>query len=140
MGSQVSISVISLASFPGSWAGEEERESGTHCSHMHQGPMVTCILLQCMVAISEAHREGSCPRMPDIMNPLPIIMHSLPIILGYHAPPAYYPRISCNPFFFEFSFKTLSPILSVVFVLCFLSYCLSWAQAMMCAALARYSS
>ena len=51
------------------------------------------------------------------------------------------PPIRC--LFFEFSFKTLSPILRVVFVLCFLSYycfCLSWAWAMLCAALAWYSS
>ena len=36
-----------LASFPGSGAGEEEREPGTHCSCMRQVPMVTCILLHC---------------------------------------------------------------------------------------------
>ena len=35
-----------LASFPGSRAGEEEREPGTHCSHMRQVPLVTCILLR----------------------------------------------------------------------------------------------
>ena len=35
-----------LASFPGSCAGEEEREPGTHCSRMHQVPLVTCILLR----------------------------------------------------------------------------------------------
>ena len=34
-----------LASFPASRAGEEEREPGTHCSHMCQVPLVTCILL-----------------------------------------------------------------------------------------------
>ena len=34
-----------IASFPGSCAGEEEREPGTHCSRMHQVPLVTCILL-----------------------------------------------------------------------------------------------
>ena len=33
--------------FPGSGvgAGEEKREPGTHCSRMHQVPLVTCILL-----------------------------------------------------------------------------------------------
>ena len=36
-----------LASFPGSRAGEEERDPGTHCSHMRQVPLVTCILLRC---------------------------------------------------------------------------------------------
>ena len=36
-----------LASFPGSRAGEEEREPGTHCSRMRQVPLVTCILLRC---------------------------------------------------------------------------------------------
>ena len=35
-----------LAPFPGSRAGEEERELGTHCSRMHQVPLVTCILLR----------------------------------------------------------------------------------------------
>ena len=35
-----------LASFPGSCAGEEEREPGTHCSRMRQVPLVTCILLR----------------------------------------------------------------------------------------------
>ena len=34
-----------ISSFPGSCAGEEERELGTHCSHMCYVPMVTCILL-----------------------------------------------------------------------------------------------
>ena len=34
-----------LASFPGSRAGEEEREPGTHCSCMRQVHLVTCILL-----------------------------------------------------------------------------------------------
>ena len=34
-----------LALFPGSRAGEEEREPGTHCSRMRQVPLVTCILL-----------------------------------------------------------------------------------------------
>ena len=34
------------ASFPGSCAGEEEREPGTHCSRMRQTPLVTCILLR----------------------------------------------------------------------------------------------
>ena len=34
-----------VASFPGSYAGEEEREPGTHCSRMRQVPLVTCILL-----------------------------------------------------------------------------------------------
>ena len=38
--------VYSLASFPGSCAGEEEREPGTHCSRMRQVPLVTCILLR----------------------------------------------------------------------------------------------
>ena len=37
---------IQIASFPGSCAGEEERESGTHCSRMRQVPLVTCILLR----------------------------------------------------------------------------------------------
>ena len=32
-----------LALFPGSRAGEEEREPGTHCSRMRQVPLVTCI-------------------------------------------------------------------------------------------------
>ena len=32
-----------LASFPGSRAGEEEREPGTHCLHMRQVPLVTCM-------------------------------------------------------------------------------------------------
>ena len=36
----------SIASFPGSRAGEEEREPGTHCSRMRQVPLVTCILLR----------------------------------------------------------------------------------------------
>ena len=49
-----------VASFPGSRAGEEEREPGhryktrvlylwpgTHCSRMRQVPLVTCILLRC---------------------------------------------------------------------------------------------
>ena len=36
-----------LASFPGSRAGEEEREPGTHCSRMRQVPLVICILLRC---------------------------------------------------------------------------------------------
>ena len=35
-----------LASFPGSCAGEEEREPGTQCSRMRQVPLVTCILLR----------------------------------------------------------------------------------------------
>ena len=35
-----------IASFPGSCAGEEEREPGTHCSRMRQVPLVTCILLR----------------------------------------------------------------------------------------------
>ena len=35
-----------VASFPGSCAGEEEREPGTHCSRMRQVPLVTCILLR----------------------------------------------------------------------------------------------
>ena len=35
-----------LASFPGSCAGEEEREPGTHCSRMRQVPLVTCLLLR----------------------------------------------------------------------------------------------
>ena len=62
-------------------------------------------------------------------------------ILGWWQLFGSLPPIRC--LFFEFSFKTLSPILRVVFVLCFLSYCcfcLSWAWAMLCAALARYSS
>ena len=36
-----------LPSFPGSRAGEEEREPGTHCSRMRQVSLVTCILLRC---------------------------------------------------------------------------------------------
>ena len=40
------LSGLQVASFPGSCAGEEEREPGTHCSHMCQVPMVTCILLR----------------------------------------------------------------------------------------------
>ena len=35
-----------VASFPGSCAGEEEREPGTHCLCMRQVPLVTCILLR----------------------------------------------------------------------------------------------
>ena len=35
-----------LASFPGSCAGKEEREPGTHCLCMHQVPLVTYILLR----------------------------------------------------------------------------------------------
>ena len=35
-----------IASFPGSCAGEEEREPGTHCSRMRQVPLVTCTLLR----------------------------------------------------------------------------------------------
>ena len=35
-----------LASFPGSCAGEEEREPGIHCSRMRQVPLVTCTLLR----------------------------------------------------------------------------------------------
>ena len=37
---------VQIASFPGSCAGEEEREPGTHCSRMRQVPLVTCILLR----------------------------------------------------------------------------------------------
>ena len=37
----------SVASFPGSRAGEEEREPSTHCLRMRQVPLVTCILLCC---------------------------------------------------------------------------------------------
>ena len=37
---------VVLASFPGSCVEEEEREPGTHCSHMRQVPLVTCILLR----------------------------------------------------------------------------------------------
>ena len=37
---------LTLASFPGSCVGEEEREPGKHCSRMHQVPLVTCILLR----------------------------------------------------------------------------------------------
>ena len=61
-----------LASFPGSRAGEEEREPGTHCSRMCQVPLVTCILLCCTkitvnsayllkghTAPSETHTGGS---------------------------------------------------------------------------------
>ena len=39
-------SCCTLASFPGSCVGEEEREPGTHCSHMCQVPLVTCIILR----------------------------------------------------------------------------------------------
>ena len=35
-----------LALFPGSRAGEEEREPGTHCLRMRQVPLVTGILLR----------------------------------------------------------------------------------------------
>ena len=36
-----------LASFPGSCVWAEKKEPGTHCSHMCQVPLVTCILLHC---------------------------------------------------------------------------------------------
>ena len=39
------VCICVLALFPGSRAGEEEREPGTHCSRMCQVPLVTCILL-----------------------------------------------------------------------------------------------
>ena len=39
-----------LASFPGSRAGEEE--PGTHCLHMRQIPLVTCILFQLQCGLS----------------------------------------------------------------------------------------
>ena len=42
----VDIACYYIASFPGSCAGEEEREPGTHCLHMRQVPLVTCILLR----------------------------------------------------------------------------------------------
>ena len=35
-----------VASFPGSRVWEEKREPGTHCLHMRQVPLVTCILLR----------------------------------------------------------------------------------------------
>ena len=35
-----------LASLPGSRVGEEEREPDTHCLHMHQVSLVTCIPLR----------------------------------------------------------------------------------------------
>ena len=35
-----------LALIPGSCAGEEERELGTHSSRMHQVLLITCILLR----------------------------------------------------------------------------------------------
>ena len=43
---KVYLSYMGLASFPGSRVGEEEKEPGTHCSRMHQVPLVTCILLR----------------------------------------------------------------------------------------------
>ena len=42
---KVYLSYLGLALLPGSHAGEEEREPGTHCSRMRQVPLVTCILL-----------------------------------------------------------------------------------------------
>ena len=36
--SAVELTSVGLASFPGSCAGEGEREPGTHCSHMRQVP------------------------------------------------------------------------------------------------------
>ena len=42
----VYLSYLGLASLPGSRAGEEEREPGTHCLRMRQVPLVTCILLR----------------------------------------------------------------------------------------------
>ena len=37
---------LSLSLFPGSCAGEEKREPGTHCLRMRQVPLVTCVLLR----------------------------------------------------------------------------------------------
>ena len=37
---------VVLASFPGSCAGEKEREPGTHSLRIRQVPLVTCILLR----------------------------------------------------------------------------------------------
>ena len=39
-------STFGLALFPGSCAGEEEREPGTHCSRIRQVPLVNYILLR----------------------------------------------------------------------------------------------
>ena len=38
-------SLGTVASLPGSYEGEEEREPGTHCLHIRQVPLVTCKLL-----------------------------------------------------------------------------------------------
>ena len=40
------LAMAMLASSPGSCAGEEEKEPGTHCSRMRRVPLVTCILLR----------------------------------------------------------------------------------------------
>ena len=45
---------LNLASFPGSRVEEEEREPGTHCSHMHQVILITCILL-CYIKTRYTH-------------------------------------------------------------------------------------
>ena len=43
---EMAILCVAVASFPGSCAGEEEREPGTHCLRVRQVPLVTCILLR----------------------------------------------------------------------------------------------
>ena len=59
-----------LASFPGSHAGEEEREPGTHCSHTCQVPLVTCILLHYIKIngkiCSPAEKLALFPSLPTI--------------------------------------------------------------------------
>ena len=57
-----------VTSFPGSCAGEEEREPGTHCSRMRQVPLVTCILLRytkitvnfCLLLKATLHSYTAC--------------------------------------------------------------------------------
>ena len=50
-----------VASFPGSRAGEEEREPGTHCSRMRQVPLVTCILLRyTKITVNSAYPLKGC--------------------------------------------------------------------------------
>ena len=39
-------SIHKLVSFSGFCTEEEEREPGTHCSHMHQVPLITCIIFR----------------------------------------------------------------------------------------------
>ena len=46
IGLETKLAAKDIASFPGSCAGEEEREPGTHCSRMRQVPLVTCVLLR----------------------------------------------------------------------------------------------